>query len=1004
MALRFEREARLAAALSHPNIIHIFDFGDTAGGNLYLVSEFLRGETLDQQIERGAKPLEQAMALFAQMLDAVEEAHVHGVVHRDLKPENIVLVPLRGGGEVLKVLDFGIATLAEDPSPRLTAEGMLVGTPAFMAPELFDGSEATPSSDLYACALLLFEMLTGLPAIYGTNLAEVIAAQRGEQRPSLQRAAPEMGFSDCLERVMARALALSPAHRYQQIKELRAALNLCPDVVPHFHSALYPAIPMAPPVTRDTPMDEAPRSRHHSSGLLISAGSLLAPSARALMETADTPPTGREAPPDVPPAPGPTIPRDLDADISPPPAPRADAAPSSGRDGLIGRARELAALEAFLQEDRTLLEVKGAPGLGKSTLLQDLARRRRDQQEVMWITRADPTGARAPWFPMRNLALDLLSLDTDSDDLQEIAASAGVQGLPDEDARWLAQLLTPQRVSGSNRPEVRHREICTALLNLMGVARRHRPCALLMDDADQYDGATLGFVRRLADMEPTRRPALVIAGSSSTLGAATPAQQLLIGPLPPVEAQELVARRLLLEGETAPDPELPLILAESMPGSPLVLEQAVALHLQGGETAGASFAGLISRRLDLLDAPGRRVLTSLSILGSEAPLSLLLELSEAPHPHVLDALTAQDLIKLSEDGASVSCHPLIAEVVHDQTPEQEHLQLHRQAFHLLKAREAGTFTLVRHAVEGALHQKSLTLLERAAEEASAHLAHEEAVFFLRTAGDVARWDLELDLHCDEVLGLRIKLGEALLAAGQHRSAGNLFSNSPEMEPKQGLLSYRMQLGLGRSLAAANRLDRARVALRQATGQALRLGDLALIAEVYLELSQLLAAGGQWRLALEEARECLDLLSDASPGQDKYWRLRALAALCMEQLQRPDDALEMARSGLEAALLQGTWEAEASAALQVGRLLLAAGAADEGNQKLKLAMERFSSLGDRRGQAEVLLATAQGDPGQRGSLAREAAELARQVGWVQGEFLASSMSAQAPARGKHHSFD
>ena len=1000
MALRFEREARLAAALSHPNIIHIFDFGDTAGGILYLVSEFLNGESLGQHIARGAKPLPQALALFAQLLDAVEEAHVHGVVHRDLKPENIVLVPLRGGGEVLKVLDFGIATLAEDPSPRLAAEGMLVGTPAFMAPELFQGNEATPGSDLYACALLLFEMLTGLPAINGANLEETIAAQRSEARPSLQRAAPEMGFSDCLERVMARALALSPAHRYQEIKELRADLNQCPDVVPHFHSALYPALPLTSPAV---PVASVPVRRRHSGGVLIPAEGPLDPQARALMAGLDTSPVDVAALSLMEPRRRPSAPRHPAGG-----APRTDSQKTSGsslwQDGLVGRTRELTALEAFIQDDRSQLELTGAPGLGKSSLLRVLARRRRALEEVIWIARADPTGARAPWFPMRRLARDLLSLEAGNTAKEEIVAHARTRGLPDEDARWLAELLSPLRASSPNRPEVRHREISAALLNLMGAARQQQPCALLMDDADQYDGATLGFVRRLVAMAPTSRPALILTGASSVLNAAAHVSQLLIGPLHHLAAMELIARRAGIEDATAPGLELPRELANSQAGSPLILEEAVALHLQGGDPTGASLAGLISRRLDLLGTAERRVLTCLSILGSQAPRALLQELSGAPL-QALETLIAQDLVKLTEDGADVRCHPLIAEVLHDQTPEQDHLKLHKRAFTLLRARGAGTFTLVRHTVEGALHQTSLAMLERAADEASGHLAHEEAVFFLRTAGNVARWDLHLPRNSDVVLGLRVKLGEALLAAGQHRSAGNLFSSGLEQGRPEDLLSCRMQLGLGRSLAAADRLGQARDALGQATGQALRLGDPLLISEVYLQLSQLLEANGHWRLALAEAEECFGLLADTGQGQDNFWRLQALAARCLEQLNRPEEALDMARAGLESALLHGAQEeTKASAALQVGRLLLGAGAAEEGGRMLKLALDRFSSLGDRRGQAEVLLATAQGDASQRGSLARQAAILAEQVGWAKGEARADSMGEQAEPRRKHHSFD
>src|SRR3974390_2607546 len=136
---RFEREARAIASLNHPNICSLFDIGPG-----YMVMELIDGETLAARIEKGPLPLDQALKIAAQLADALDRAHRAGVTHRDVKPQNIMLT--RDG---IKVLDFGLAKSGSKPSPTaetltkaLTTEGALMGTPQYMAPELFEGKEA----------------------------------------------------------------------------------------------------------------------------------------------------------------------------------------------------------------------------------------------------------------------------------------------------------------------------------------------------------------------------------------------------------------------------------------------------------------------------------------------------------------------------------------------------------------------------------------------------------------------------------------------------------------------------------------------------------------------------------------------------------------------------------------------------------------------------------------------------------------------------------------------
>ena len=156
---RFRREAKSAQSLAHPNVIEIFDQGETENGTPYIVMELLSGRTLAELTDKGPIPMPVALPIMIQMSRAIARAHDLGVVHRDLKPENIFITRRVDGTDLVKVLDFGIARSRGDT--RLTNAGELFGTPQYLAPERITGGDAGASVDLYACGVIFFEMATG---------------------------------------------------------------------------------------------------------------------------------------------------------------------------------------------------------------------------------------------------------------------------------------------------------------------------------------------------------------------------------------------------------------------------------------------------------------------------------------------------------------------------------------------------------------------------------------------------------------------------------------------------------------------------------------------------------------------------------------------------------------------------------------------------------------------------------------------------------------------------
>ena len=230
---RLEREAKSISKLSHPHVCALYDIGYQEGA-AFLVMELVEGETLDHRLKKGPLPPEQTIRLAAQIAAGLGKAHQLGIVHRDLKPANVMLT--RNGA---KLLDFGLAKHFEPvlgdahlsgvtiEKANLTAEGALVGTFQYMAPEQLEGKEADGRTDIFALGEVMYEMATGRPAFSGESQASLIASiLRAEPKPmtELQPMTPRG-----LERVVKKCLAKDPEDRWQSASDLASELSWLAD-------------------------------------------------------------------------------------------------------------------------------------------------------------------------------------------------------------------------------------------------------------------------------------------------------------------------------------------------------------------------------------------------------------------------------------------------------------------------------------------------------------------------------------------------------------------------------------------------------------------------------------------------------------------------------------------------------------------------------------------------------------------------------------------------------
>lgn len=234
-AKRFCREASIASQLSHPNIVSVYDYGETEDGKLFMVMEYLEGEPLSEILAREA-PLEpeRALAISIQIARALRRAHQAGVIHRDLKPANVIVRKDDEGFERVKVLDFGLVKLlapetSEVSSPydedELTRPGNMVGTPDYVSPEQALGDVVDHRTDIYSLGVLLFYMLAGRLPFVGESIVDLVKQHLDSDVPWIADVNPDVSCPQDLEAIVRRAMHKFRDQRFATTNDLLLALK-----------------------------------------------------------------------------------------------------------------------------------------------------------------------------------------------------------------------------------------------------------------------------------------------------------------------------------------------------------------------------------------------------------------------------------------------------------------------------------------------------------------------------------------------------------------------------------------------------------------------------------------------------------------------------------------------------------------------------------------------------------------------------------------------------------
>lgn len=979
---RFAREARAASRLNNPHIISIIDFGRTPGGLLYIVSEYLRGITLSGLLEKEPHlPMDRALKIMDQVLSAVDEAHGAGLVHRDLKPDNIIITPMRSGEDFVKVLDFGIAKMGDPRLQRLTVQGQLFGTPAYMAPEQIRGHEVSARTDLYACALILYEMLTGREAFGAEAVMEVLSMQLHTSPEPFGEVAPDRQIPEALEAIVMRGLAKDAAERFGSAAEMREVLHRSV----RFRSQMLPAVGLVsceacgqslPDGVRFCPDCGArqgePDRAHGAMAPTVAgapaSGSLQAANGGARVDLVwDGDPPGDGAVHS-------TLARRLRKE-------------RTLRFELVGRGREIRAMDAFFGGGRRVAQILGPMGSGRSRMLEATGELARAHGLRVVRAGSDPQLARTPWYPVHAVLEELLGFGQAQPSLEDLKERAIGLGLAPADVPGLAELFGH---AGEVEYAVRRREAHAAALRAIYETSLGRSgVCLLLDEADEYDGASRQWFLGLASERGQDRVFVVMTGEKELVSEALEPLTLTLPPLDE-EAVEVLAASALERTEGLAPHQIQSLLAASG-GNAFHLEQALRLLAEEGMEEGAALGDLLALRIGRLPTGALRLLQCACVLGSKASLPLVERLFDAS-ASVRDALLLLErrglILRADSDEVEVS-HPLIAVAVRENMPADARRRLHLSALALLKEKGAHVIHLARHALEGHVGEEAVTLLRAAGKQAEKWLDDAGAAYFYQQAMQVARFELLLDEGTEECLELSLYLGDCLRFSGQHKTAAAVLRGAIALAREQPELHARLLRSLAMVHMHDGEVGSGLEVMRGAIREAIFAGNPGLLGELYLGLGRMLMEEGRALDAVEELSEGVTLVTggdgpDAQRVPPDFWRLLGTLAEAWLAQDVAEAALDSAVSALAQARQAGSFVGQARCHVLLSGILSRLGRDGPAAEQHNLAMAAFRRLGDRQSAAECLLSRAERCPGERDRLAGEALVLAQQVRWKPGE--------------------
>ena len=962
-------------------MVSVVDYGRTPAGVTYLMMEYIEGQSLEDIIAHEF-PLARARVidLTLQVLAALTEAHGLGILHRDLKPENILVQSLRTRGELLKVLDFGIAKLMDGPEnqrPGLTSAGIVCGTPEYMSPEQARGRPLDGRSDLYAVGVILYRLLCGQLPFTGDSAIELLHRHIND---TPRHPAEVAGRApDPLDELCMRALSKDREERFATATAFRDALVAvsrnaakaasCSNCNAALRSGdrfcANCGTPVPPTESQPPEIESRQRTR----------GSLRIPAAATSSRLAQRFPL-----------------------------------PTIGRDALIERGH--AWFERGDPGVRTV-SLRGPSGVGKSRVLDELLRRASGEGWQIIRTGAEASGAAPPLWPIRDAVRKVLNLPVEVT-TRDLGRASNLAGLSFEALPGLAELFSLSGPLASAEFAVRRRECFVAAAQTLVSAPNGSRIVLCFDDLEQYDTSSRRVLQALRH-QPTDRPVLVLTATQEEDLEWLEAEVVELGRLGRGDVE--AAARYLCTGEEGRLAEFIPQLRKLEHPTPLELEvalRALAEHQELGDDP--QLSTLLARRGGILGRDETRVLEVAAVLGTrcaERSLRAILARDGGASGDELDDILArlhvQDWLPLGEPGQRRFAHAEIRNAVYRSLTPDRMQTLHGLAASSEENRGSDAVVVAMHRLRAGEKQLA-EALQQAADCAVAAFDDRKSASLLGAALRVLEIesevpdDVRIDLTARAAYSLCYsrKPDEALARIDQLVAA--IEAGTYQAEPTQQAELSRVR---GFALSRLHRHQEAAREYAQLAGAALVLGQPENLLAAHADYAQALAQAGDLQGARRELEQGIDMATmGGGPRADvdfPMWRqLLAVADICARQGDSRG-ALQYCRHAVWRAERSDDPLARMRAHTDLARAFVRVGQATRGEQHRSRAISLSREFGDRKTTAELLLERASFKlslprPDEAKSCAESALALADVLEWHAGSSEARVIVQRAVAAG------
>jgi serine/threonine-protein kinase len=990
---KFHDEARAASRLNHPNVVSVIDFGQTSDGLFYLVMEYLHGVTLTDVMRQERLSIDRIADIISQVLSALEEAHEGGVVHADLKTDNTMVERRRGGWDLVKVVDFGIARLTgkleEDDGE---SDDSIFGTPEYMAPEIIRGDESTPATDIYAVGIMLYELLVGKTPFADRPTLAILEGHLKEVPEAPGGRAP-MSVPAYLEEAVLRALEKRPADRFVNANSFAAAL-----------------------VRPSTGVSQGQEGKTCSECGVTSAGSFKfcpecgarsAECAAFELEFVDTGSKKKDS----------GAQRLTDSvELEQTPRKRSTKVPTQdvrqalvqaaldakGKGDLfplpmLGRQKAQATLAKIASSDEpcTIL-ICGPRGSGRTRLLLDTCEAAVEKEKPVYLAPADPTGQTTPLYPFRAMVAGILQLTSDCS-YEELGDLLNEIGLTERDLPGIGELF---QIEGGGLWElelpIRRREVFAATARLMRAASDAYSAVFAFEDCHLYDSPSQDLVRELSALNE-RTPSLRILASSDENEDFTLAEAVQIE-LEPLDENALCA--LVSHIEDCGHRELITIVDLKDKGVPAHLEQLVRYAVEAGDLQHSpeGLADLIAARADLLPQVAKRVLQAaavfgLSVVESDLVAALASSVGRIEMDASLKLLSTRSFLK-RENGILWFEASMVREVIYEATPLDVRRSMHNAAGDTLKTTTNDPAILGLHAERAGDLWRASELLSQAGDSAAKQFDDRAAAAFLNRSLNATRTLLQREPGQQlqlQLVDVSIRLSNALQGAGDISLATGILNESRGQCGDSPALRIRLHRASAKLKAADGDIQGAIEACREAISMAMRIFELDLLTETYLDLATMLLRSGEPEAAATELEESIDLITvgegpSAARAPSQFWRLLLRLGQLLAASGKTTKARSMVENAARLARVNESSLGVARANMTLANILDSKGDARNAQKHRQSAIHDMRLLGDRRATAELLLASTRPTENLdrfKPADVEEARMLAEEVGWDDG---------------------